>query len=51
MLALSSPEKPSFLETTTIFSYTYDSHKNWIVKVSMSDNEVSTITQREIKYE
>jgi hypothetical protein len=50
-LALNTPEKPSIRETTTFFSYTYDFHKNWIVKVSMSDNEVSTITQREIKYE
>ena len=50
-LVLNTPEKPSISETTTIFSYTYDSHKNWIVKISMSDNEVSYITQREIKYE
>jgi hypothetical protein len=41
---------PSINETVTAFSYIYDSFNNWIFKISMRDNKINMITQREIKY-
>jgi len=43
-------DTPSVSETVTTFSYIYDSFNNWICKISMRDNNINMITQREIKY-
>ena len=43
-------DTPSVSETITSFSYIYDSLKNWICKISMQDNKINMITQREFQY-
>lgn len=42
---------PSVEESISTYDYVYDSQHNWILKVCRGGGEISTITEREIKYE
>ena len=42
---------PSIQNTVSEFKYIYDSRNNWIIKITYENDEISLITQREIKYE
>ena len=44
-------DRPSVNETITTYSYIYDWLTNWIFKISMNDNKINIITQREIQYQ
>ena len=41
---------PSIHENVYDYKYFYDSKNNWIIKVTFENNNISSITQREIKY-
>jgi hypothetical protein len=44
-------KKSSFEDKITTYQYVYDTKNNWIIRISITDNGISKITQREIKYE
>lgn len=43
-------EEPLNNITSTRYEYVYDTNLNWVVKVAFQNNEILSITQREIKY-
>ena len=44
-------DEPSINDNITNYQYFYDIKNNWILRISIIDNKVSTITQRTIQYE
>jgi hypothetical protein len=38
-------------ESITTYDYIYDSYNNWILRICKTDDEISTITERKIKYD
>jgi len=44
-------DEPIIIDNITNYQYFYDKKNNWILRISIIDNKVSTITQRTIQYE
>ena len=43
-------DKSSSEDEITTYQYVYDTKNNWIIRISITDDTISKITQREIKY-
>ncbi len=43
-------DKSSIEDKITTYQYVYDTKNNWIIRISITDDSISKITQREIKY-
>jgi hypothetical protein len=48
-ILLPSDPKSAKSKTVTVYQYIYDSNCNWVIRLKIVDNEIVSITQREVK--